>query len=797
MLQRHLFPSVTYHYNSGGDPEHIPDLTHADLVAFHRKHYHPSNAVFMTYGNFPVDGHHERFEELALSRFEQLDHGLAVPDEQRYRAPVNIEAEYATDTELDATESHVVMGWLLGHSDDLDYMLRAQLLSSILMEHSGSPLLHALETTELGSSPSELCGLGNDTREATFVAGLEGVDPANALAVETMILDVLRDVAANPVPREAIESCLHQLELNQREVRGDGFPFGLSLMVRTLGSAMHGADPAYLLDMDAAIERLREDSQADGFVASLVRELLLDNPHRVRLTMKPSSALSAHREARERERLAEIRSALTDSDLERINAQADALRAAQDRPDDTDLLPFVTIADVPTEIKIPRPEPDAGAPGAAAVNRYSASTNGLVYAQIAVPLPALSPEHERHLAMLGDLLTEVGSGARGYQENQAWQMAHTGGIGAGLMARCQRDDPELGAQIFALRGKALARNTDTLIELLADTLAAPRFDEPARLRELVAQMRAHEEARVTDIGHSLAMSAAANGLSPVATLNESRNGLTALKALKALDADLKDDAAVDALASQLTALAERLAQSPRQFLAIAESAHLEHMTRAFNDVGTNLPAPTPGAPAPMPGSDQANRDVAWLVNSQVNFCARAFRAVPVAHPDAPALMVAALMMRNDFLHREVREKGGAYGGGATYDPNAGLFGLFSYRDPRLIETLDSFTASVDWAVEEAGNQRAREAAILGVIGALDRPGSPAGEASAAFYNEQFGRDPDFKRNFRAAVLEVDANRLRGAVEQHLTAASARTAVVTSKRVLEQSGAADHFLSETL
>ena len=51
MPSDHVFPTITYHYNSGGDPEQIPDLTYEQLKAFHARHYHPSNAVFMTYGD--------------------------------------------------------------------------------------------------------------------------------------------------------------------------------------------------------------------------------------------------------------------------------------------------------------------------------------------------------------------------------------------------------------------------------------------------------------------------------------------------------------------------------------------------------------------------------------------------------------------------------------------------------------------------------------------------------------------------------------------------------------------------
>src|SRR5210317_165782 len=53
-IQKELYPSTTYHYNSGGDPAEIPSLTYAQLKEFHRRYYHPSNAFFYTYGNLPI-----------------------------------------------------------------------------------------------------------------------------------------------------------------------------------------------------------------------------------------------------------------------------------------------------------------------------------------------------------------------------------------------------------------------------------------------------------------------------------------------------------------------------------------------------------------------------------------------------------------------------------------------------------------------------------------------------------------------------------------------------------------------
>jgi len=67
---------------------------------------------------------------------------------------------------------------------------------------------------------------------------------------------------------------------------------------------------------------------------------------------------------------------------------------------------------------------------------------------------------------------------------------------------------------FTLSGKALANNSADLVALLSDVYSRPSFDDPERVRELVAQMRARREQAITGNGHMLAMGAAAQGRVP-------------------------------------------------------------------------------------------------------------------------------------------------------------------------------------------------------------------------------------------------------------------------------------------
>ena len=111
-LQSLLFPTVTYHHNSGGDPSEIPSLTWEMLRDFHARQYHPSNAVLMTYGDLPAARHQEAFERLALSQFERREIDVSIPDERRYPEPRQTFDRYAASEAKTAARTHHLMGWL-------------------------------------------------------------------------------------------------------------------------------------------------------------------------------------------------------------------------------------------------------------------------------------------------------------------------------------------------------------------------------------------------------------------------------------------------------------------------------------------------------------------------------------------------------------------------------------------------------------------------------------------------------------------------------------------------------------
>jgi len=766
-LAHHLFPETTYHYNSGGDPKDIPDLTYEQLVDFYKTHYHPSNAVFMTFGNQTAYDLQEQFEKLALNKFSQGTTLYSKP-EKRLLAPIEVTESYAVDSEDLKDKTYHVMSWLLPETSDIKLRLGMRLVEGILLENSASPLRHYLETCGYAQSTGPLMGVDDSNFEMTFYCGVQGSNEEHAETFKNGVLDILKEAASKPIDRDLVDAILHQIELHQREINGDGTPYGLSLILNGLGSAIHHNDPIHVWDVDSAIEQVKEELKDPMWLSNLIQTHLLDNPHRVQMTLVPDATKSVKEQQAEQARLAEITANLTEDQKIEIQQKTEALKERQDTADDLELLPKVGLEDVPADLHIVQGQlREIISNGLdTPLNLYHAGTNGIYYQQVLIQIPdeiVQSP----YFNLLSILMGEVGAGEYDYLEFQQIQTAVSGGLGMGASLRSKVDDKDRISAWLTLTTKSLTQKLDS-IQLLKLAFEQLRFDEKDRIIELLQQRKTRWQSRLSGSGHSYAMQIASRQMSALARRDYHNTGLGALNWLTNLVNKIdQDDTAYEALIAELQAIHRKLLQAPKQFLLVCEEHQSDRLVEEIQNVWDKLAVDK--SPVSLTKVEQINteNDEAWLIQTNVQFCCSAYQAVDVAHADAAPLMVLAAYMRNGFLHSAIREKGGAYGGGASYDGNACSFRFYSYRDPRLVETFNDFEASVQWLFNVEQQPYQLEEAILGLVAGMDKPGSPAGEAITACYALLHARTPKFRRILRERLLSVSLEDLQRVAKLYL------------------------------
>lgn len=783
-LAPHIFPTTTYHYNSGGDPKEIVHLTHADLVKFHQAHYHPSNAIIMSFGDIPMIEIQIRLHDDALMRYDDVNkpaHGTKFTSmkETCLSQPIQVYDTYTAD-KSDLKMTHQVLAWLLPTIIDPRQRLALRLMEGVLIEHAGSPLRAYLDSSKLGTSASPLLGLDDSHYQMVFYAGLQGSEPEHADAVEQGILELLTSVADNEIDNQTVQTILHQIELDQRHIGGDGMPYGLTLMLEAYSTALHGGDPMDVWHIDEHLAWLRQQVKDPTWLPSLIRTHLIDNPHRVRLTLSPDAHKAAALVADEQARLDALEQTLSNTDRQRIRNEMIALTERQAMVDDVNILPKVGLEDIPSSIKFvhgtttPIVLGNTSSDNISTLYEYHAGTNGLYYYQVIIDLTD-HPEllDNPILPIYLTLLSELGTDKYDSRNFQAVQASVSSGVTARISQRTHPDDKDKMTSYLVLATRALHHKPQAM-NLVNDVLYDTIFSETARMSELLAQKQATWQSRLSASGHSYAMQTACAGMSRLSSLEYAYSGLPALSALKRFIQDSNTDSSLwDILASRLIDIHQRIGKLPKDMILVCEADKADNLKAII----TTIAAPTKADIPLVDGTlvfdelihikDNSQTDTAWLIATNVYHNAVAYSATTASHADTPALMVLAPFLRNGYLHAAIREKGGAYGGGASFDSNSATFRFYSYRDPHCDQTFAHFRQSIDWLLDNDHDTEQLTEAILGIISGMDKPGSPAGEAIKSCFSELHGRNKAFQEAMRAKILAVSIDDLKTVARTYL------------------------------
>ena len=763
-MSKHLYPSSTYKHNSGGDPENIIDLSHEDLVNFHKKHYHPSNATFFTYGNIDPIEIQSFIKENVLDNFSPSNEVVAVKNEDRFDLPITV-SDFYNPQPGDEDNHHIVLSWLLNESHNPVQLLETYLMSNILLDNSASPLRKVLESTKLGKSPSPLTGLEADQKELVFAAGLEGVDSNKSKEVETLIMECLNKLVKDGVPKDLIESSLHQLEIRQREITGSGMPFGLQIMLTCLPACIHNDNPLNILDLDNAFNTIKNNLKTDNYIENLIEKNLIKNNHRLTYSLVPDTELNKKNEEKIQNKVLDITKSLSEQDKEQLVKLANDLEDRQNTIDDPEVLPKVTREDIPKIRKYASPLTSENKESRNYY--YKTGTNGIVYHSMIFPCDALEKDELKIASLFSNTLTDIGLGDKGYEDIQKYQSSITGGISASFVTLPNKLDDTYKLAL-KISSKSLEGNESFMQDLMMRTVKESNFDETDRIKELLEFISSDNEKSVIQNGHILSMSNAASQISNIASTNDLTSGIRFIHNTNQLSKLVVAPNELSKYLELLKSIKTKISETPSHFFTAS----------ALNKEGINLNfliEETARQHKQQNLITTQDDSLGWITGSQVCFCAEAFPTVDFRHEDAPALTVLGTVLRNGYLHSAIREKGGAYGAGASQDSSNKVFKFFSYRDPKCSETFDEFKNSREWSIKNITEEQLEEG-VLGVISSIDKPLSPFGEAMSDFMSKLDQKSQDERLHFRAKVKECKLADLMYVSEKYLFGESKRSVI---------------------
>lgn len=709
-LSRAMFPDTAYGFVSGGDPASIPALTYEKYVRVYRRHYSADNCCITLYGKMDMAEKLAFLDEQYLSRMPKSASRprLTVQDEQ-VGAKRNI-PYYTEKPEPD--EAQCALAWYTGAFSDRERQLGVEILLDALLGTNQAPLKAALLEEKLGADID--VGFDDSTLQPTLELVLRGATEESAGKFAAAVRKAVDGILEKGIPEELLMASLNSTEFASLE-RPGSIPDGVLDAINASAGWLHTGDPALLLHTNALFASLREKLE-QGWFNELLRELFAPAP--VEIIQVPT---------------------LPRKEEEGRAARADG-KLVLDHP--------LTAADL-GEGKKQTPGSRELLAGAELLHHPSA---GNTYLYLYYDLGGMAPEDMSCLQLLTDVMDELDTEKHTARELNTLRNTWLGSSGAWMDCWTGQQEGRPCHAKLTVGMSMLERSLEKAVELGSEWLYETKFSGPqaeAVMERVASQQKLLMEQKFLREGHAFAAMRAAAHFSVESALSERCNGVSYYHYL----CELLEKADWTALGKRM----EELWKSVLKKNALTVSLHgsdaaLDTLKKLLP--GSAFAAEKRGEAKPCTEELTAPVNEAFIIDGGVNYDV-------LVWPMERRLerKVLARVMSYEYLWHNIREVGGAYGTGMVTQ-NDGTEYLYTYRDPHLKESYETFAKGPTELAGRDYTEKDMNEFIVGAAAKLDTPRKPREEAASTDCKYFCGITDEMTAAERKSLCSVDAAALK-------------------------------------
>lgn len=708
-------------------------------------------------GNFSLNDHLEAINS-KISSFEKIIIDNVQKDIKPFESPKKIYDIFPFDP-LSDPKSQIKMSISFSTNDTTNIFetFSIRVLSSLLLDGHSSPLYKRLIETGLGSHWSPNSGYDSSFKTGIFSIGLQGVAENNVKKVESEIIKVLEEVAEKGFEKHKIDAILHQIELGLKHKSAN---FGLSLMQSIESEWFNGSDPFLMISINELISKFREQASDGQYLKSLIHKYILNNKNSLLFIMSPSKTFMQNLSANEMNSLAAKLKSLTLEQKNEIQTQNIELLNSQETKEDISCLPTLTVDDIAKSIpKIELIHENIGKLNV----QWRITPTEITYFRAINSLNGL-PEHLRpYLPLFAEALTNLGTYTQTMSDIEDEIKLRTGGLNVSAHINSKYDNLNIVEEGLSFSGRCLSHNIEYMYSLFRKLLLETNFDNIEKLRSLISINNSDIMSSLAENGHSYARAFSASSLTLGGKLSETINGITQAKLISKLsmEEDLSD------VINKLKEISKyAFSQDSLKVFIICSNEYMDTNKQELNKFFSSLPKKSNNYEVKSLTQfiPSFQKKTFFPLPYSVNFASLCLLGVPYIHQDGPVIQILSKLLTQQYLHKEIREKGGAYGGGISYNSIEGIFGFYSYRDPTPQRTLSTFMNSGQWAMEHNWTKEELDEAKLSIFQSLDAPISIDKEGLLYFVNSI---DDKMRQLRRERLLQVNIDDLYKAAKKYI------------------------------
>lgn len=756
-IMNSLYPHTAYAVESGGDPDVIPELTYEDFLAFHQKYYHPSNSYIYLYGDMDMAEKLQYIDEEYLSKYDALKVDSVLGTEPPFVAMRTVEKEYSImESESEQDNTYLAYNVSLGELPDPKFCNGFNALADVLCTIPGAPVKQALLDAGIGTDVSCLYDTG--VKQPYFSVIAKNANAEQKDEFVRIIEGTLKEYAGKGLDKKAVRASLNNSEFKYREADFGSYPKGLMYGLQMLETWLYDDNRPFVeVELLDVYRELKQETET-SYYEELIREYLLDNPHKSLVVVKPVKGLTGRREKALAEELAKRKATMSKEEIARIVRETAELVKYQEEPsakEDLEKIPLLSRADMKKEA-MPYINEEKKV-GDTVLLYHDIFTNGIGYLRFMFDLRQVPEELFPYVGILKTILGLVDTEHYSYSELYNEINLQTGGIAPAVNTYTDSRNHDRYTATLDLKVKVLYENLPQAFALTEEILTKADYTDTKRLYELVAEARSCKQASMMSAGHSLAAGRALAYFSKPAMVLEHISGIPFYRLLEGLEKDF------EVKKEELTANLQKVVRyifRPENLLVdyTAQQAGLEGIEALIG----NLKRALYTDPVEEAGYDPVpvKKNEGFMSSAQIQYVCRAGSFGTKGLRYNGALRVLRVLMGYDYLWTQVRVKGGAYGCMCNFGKSGESY-FVSYRDPNLEKTIETYEKAADYIANFEADERTMTQYIIGAVSEMDMPLTPSAKGTYSLTGYMTHYDYEQMQKHRDELLSADADTIRG------------------------------------
>ena len=712
-LPKLLYPDTKYRYVSGGNPESIVDLSHAQLAATYKKYYNPSNACITLYGKMNIN---EKLKYISENYYDKYTKAADIEDKKVQNAfsePKTYTLKYPADASATAKTDSILTWSLALDGTDVKDRLALNILSIILAEGDNSPLYK--NTVEKGLGQSISAEFDTSYYQPMFKIMLEGADEKDMKAFDEAVTATLKEMVEKSIDKDRIKATLNSFELSFKGSLLSANKGDMAIDSVNSGFTTYG-DPIMNFNQSEELTKIRDASVNGKYLESLIGKYLLNNKNLIKAAFVPDENYMANMNKNIDEKLDLRLKAMTADDITALKSNVKAYEEWQAAPMDQEALkalPSLKIGDLDlTPKKLVTEEKTIEG---TTVYEHRANTLGLTRISLFFDLSTLTQSELAYIELFGRVLDRADT--KNYENEKFANQVNisTSGFSYGPSYLSKMADSKQVYPYYNVETIFAKDQNETTAKLLSELLINAKLKDKklveTKLNELVEELRNFK----VNSASKTASSRLDASLTSTGALNDYRLN----KGLKILENDEKNfGKAYPEIQKTLNSIYKKVFNKKNlKWSVTSDEEGIASCEKSMESLLKDLKSEK--LKTEKWKISTYNQKTGLIIPSEVQYINVGFNQRNLGYKVTGSDLIFSQMLSDGYMYDNLRLKGGAYGGYMTASLD-GRVRFISYRDPNLKESLNVIQKVVSYLKSYKPTQDEINNAIISVAGRLDQ-----------------------------------------------------------------------------